>query len=489
MSLNAFLEDSSLGSWADEMDALPSAPAPKVDDGMGDRGYGGRRGDDFLSSRPDRAAYAPREDVPLPTHPPFTAFIGNLAFDLTETELGAFFGSPDEIISAKIIRDRDEKPKGFGYVEFSTVEGLKDALAKNGASFSSRAIRVNIAEPQKERSGGFGSADDDKFSGNWRRDGPLPDLNPPQGGSRRRYEGISAEPNRESVAEGKSDWRSSRAPPRSPPEAEVPRRRGAGFAALSHEGDVSPADAEEKWSIGSKFKPSSGPAPGSDSQPGSRFGSMRGKGDMGPPSAPSDEGVWRRPGQNSTSPTSSVPPTPQMARRKLELLPRSTSASSQPTPLSSPKSAGFTAVKSNPFGAAKPVDVSAREAIVAEKIEKERGEVKERVAHHSMSRQGSRQARERPKPEHSSADGESGTRSPAASVGAAEESTHGSPRSPPASVAATVRPTFSFANAAARKRDAASEAAQTQAGTEKPSSETTDANADAVAEKLGEATV
>ena len=50
---------------------------------------------------------------------------------------------------------------------------------------------------------------------------------------------------------------------------------------------------------------------------------------------------------------SSVPPTPQMGRRKLELLPRSTSASSQATPLSSPKSAGFTASKSSPFGAAK----------------------------------------------------------------------------------------------------------------------------------------
>ena len=33
----------------------------------------------------------PREDLPLPTEPPFTAFIGNLAFDLTEGELEEFF--------------------------------------------------------------------------------------------------------------------------------------------------------------------------------------------------------------------------------------------------------------------------------------------------------------------------------------------------------------------------------------------------------------
>lgn len=42
----------------------------------------------------DRVSGPPREDLPLPTQPPYTAFIGNLAFDLTETELDEFFGSP-----------------------------------------------------------------------------------------------------------------------------------------------------------------------------------------------------------------------------------------------------------------------------------------------------------------------------------------------------------------------------------------------------------
>ena len=35
----------------------------------------------------------PREDLPLPTQPPYTAFVGNLAFDLTESELEDFFSS------------------------------------------------------------------------------------------------------------------------------------------------------------------------------------------------------------------------------------------------------------------------------------------------------------------------------------------------------------------------------------------------------------
>ena len=32
-----------------------------------------------------------REDLPLPTEPPFTAFVGNLAFDLNEGDLEQFF--------------------------------------------------------------------------------------------------------------------------------------------------------------------------------------------------------------------------------------------------------------------------------------------------------------------------------------------------------------------------------------------------------------
>ena len=35
--------------------------------------------------------------------------------------------------SVKIIKSKDEKPKGFGYIEFEDVDGLKDALLKTGS--------------------------------------------------------------------------------------------------------------------------------------------------------------------------------------------------------------------------------------------------------------------------------------------------------------------------------------------------------------------
>lgn len=49
---------------------------------------------------------------------------------------------------------------------------------------------------------------------------------------------------------------------------------------------------------------------------------------------------------------SSTPPTPHMGRRKLELLPRSSSGSAAPSPLASPNPSTAGA-KANPFGAAK----------------------------------------------------------------------------------------------------------------------------------------
>lgn len=38
----------------------------------------------------------PREDLPLPTAPPYTVFVGNLAFDLVEDDLAALF-APESV--------------------------------------------------------------------------------------------------------------------------------------------------------------------------------------------------------------------------------------------------------------------------------------------------------------------------------------------------------------------------------------------------------
>lgn len=54
-----------------------------------------------------------------------------------------------EVVSVRIVEDRAEmRPKGFGYAEFATPDGLKKALELDGQSFSGRNIRIRIADPR-----------------------------------------------------------------------------------------------------------------------------------------------------------------------------------------------------------------------------------------------------------------------------------------------------------------------------------------------------
>lgn len=49
----------------------------------------------------------------------------------------------------RVVRDREDRPKGFGYVEFKSKEALLAALDMNGAQLAGRTARVNVAEPRK----------------------------------------------------------------------------------------------------------------------------------------------------------------------------------------------------------------------------------------------------------------------------------------------------------------------------------------------------
>lgn len=45
--------------------------------------------------------------------------------------------------------ERDGRPKGFGYVEFDTLDDLKDGLSLTGSQMGSRTVRVSVAEPRE----------------------------------------------------------------------------------------------------------------------------------------------------------------------------------------------------------------------------------------------------------------------------------------------------------------------------------------------------
>ena len=89
-------------------------------------------------------------------------YVGNLAWKSTEDGLRELFGQYGEVVSARIITDRETgRSKGFAFVE---MEGADEAIAAlNGFNLDGRPLRVNEANerPQGgagggERRGGFG---------------------------------------------------------------------------------------------------------------------------------------------------------------------------------------------------------------------------------------------------------------------------------------------------------------------------------------------
>jgi translation initiation factor 4B len=85
----------------------------------------------------------------MPTRPPFTAHLGNLPFDATSGDIEDFFANC-QVTNVRIVEDKIERrPKGFGYVEFGSVDGLKAALELNQTQFQGRNIKISIADPRK----------------------------------------------------------------------------------------------------------------------------------------------------------------------------------------------------------------------------------------------------------------------------------------------------------------------------------------------------
>ncbi len=96
----------------------------------------------------DRPRFSDREQLPLPSKPPYTAHLGNLAYDVTSTDIETFF-SNCKVTNVRIVEDKiDYKPKGFGYVEFATLDGLKTALTYSETNFQGRSVKISIAEPR-----------------------------------------------------------------------------------------------------------------------------------------------------------------------------------------------------------------------------------------------------------------------------------------------------------------------------------------------------
>ena len=91
-------------------------------------------------------------------------YVGNLSFDTTDQELEQAFSAHGEVASALVVKDKyTDKSRGFGFVEFAQEADAKTAKeAMNGKELSGRALKVDEANPPRERSrdsgggGGYG---------------------------------------------------------------------------------------------------------------------------------------------------------------------------------------------------------------------------------------------------------------------------------------------------------------------------------------------
>ena len=84
-------------------------------------------------------------------------FVGNLSFQITETDLTDMFTELGQVESVQIITDRDTgRSKGFGFVQMVDDAAAEKAIEQlNGKEVGGRNLTVNEAKPMQKRD--FGS--------------------------------------------------------------------------------------------------------------------------------------------------------------------------------------------------------------------------------------------------------------------------------------------------------------------------------------------
>ena len=79
-------------------------------------------------------------------------YVGNLPFSATEEEVEELFAPFGEVLSIKLITDRDTgRPRGFGFVEVEDA-ALEEAVSKlDGSDMGGRQLKVSEARPRGDR--------------------------------------------------------------------------------------------------------------------------------------------------------------------------------------------------------------------------------------------------------------------------------------------------------------------------------------------------
>ena len=83
-------------------------------------------------------------------------FVGNLAFQTTESDLRALFEPFGQVGRVHMAMDRETgRARGFGFVEMANDDEAKNAIAAlDGKEVGGRNVTVNEARPREQRGTG-----------------------------------------------------------------------------------------------------------------------------------------------------------------------------------------------------------------------------------------------------------------------------------------------------------------------------------------------
>jgi cold-inducible RNA-binding protein len=83
-------------------------------------------------------------------------YVGNLAYDVTEDELAAEFGTYGKVESVAVPSDKlSGRPRGFAFVEMASKSEAEAAITGlNGKTLKDRTIVVNESRPRVDSRGG-----------------------------------------------------------------------------------------------------------------------------------------------------------------------------------------------------------------------------------------------------------------------------------------------------------------------------------------------
>lgn len=82
-------------------------------------------------------------------------YISNLSYAITDADLAELFADYGDIVSAKVIMDRETgRSRGFGFVELKDDDLARKAIEElNQSSYDEKVISIAEAKPREDRGG------------------------------------------------------------------------------------------------------------------------------------------------------------------------------------------------------------------------------------------------------------------------------------------------------------------------------------------------